>query len=100
MTHPLINDPLVDAPGGQVRSERVPIGVEADLEPTLLAAQAPGRAAQRLAEVAGGRLHAERAVRVRLADHELPPGSFLAPRQQQRLQLRVQIDSSRRLGLL
>ena len=100
VAHPLVDDPLVDAPRGQVRGERVPVGVEPDLEPALLAAQAPRRTPQRLAEVAGGRLHGERASGSASHTTYCPRGRSLAPGQQQRLQLRVQVDPPRGLGLL
>ena len=98
VAHPLVDDPLVDAQRGEVGRERVPVGVEADLEPALLAAQAPGRPPQRLPEGPRRRLHARAGCpSPRSQTTYWPPGPLVAPRQQDRLQLGVEVDPPRRL---
>jgi len=82
VSYPFVDDPLVNAPSGQVAGEAMAIGMKANFEPVFLARQAPSRATHRLPEAAISQIEIERPRAADLTDDELAAGSLLSPGQQ------------------
>jgi hypothetical protein len=72
VAHEGVDHPLIDARCGEVAGEAMPVHVEAQLEPVLLAVEAPPRPAEGLYEPADRLAPGEGAEAILVADDELP----------------------------